>query len=113
MPPTLTLPRLDGTLAQYTLSGRAPITAPPGPITSRIGMAAVHVVADPLAHVNPTLDVAVDWEATLRFRHHVWSLGLALAEALDTSHPGTGFEGRGGGGGSHRPPGRAEKQPRA
>src|SRR3989440_12639262 len=94
MPPMLTLPRLDGTLAQYTLSGGAPITAPPGPITGRIGMAAVHVVADPLAHVNPTLDVAVDWEATLRFRHHVWSLGLAVAEAMDTSQRGMGFEWR-------------------
>jgi len=94
MPPTLTLPRLDGTLAEYRLSGRAPITAPPGPITSRIGMAAVHVVADPLAPVNPTLDVAVDWETTLRFRHHVWSLGLAVAEAMDTSQRGMGFEWR-------------------
>src|SRR5256885_16729704 len=103
MPPTLTLPRLDGTLAQYTLSGRAPITAPPGPITSRIGMAAVHVVADPLAHVNPTLDVAVDWEATLRFRHHVWSLGLAVAEAMDTSQRGMGFQWRWGGGGGQPP----------
>src|SRR2546427_4574412 len=94
MPPTLSSPRLDGTLAQYPLPGRAPITAPPGPITSRIGMAAVHVVADPLAHVNPTLDVAVDWEATLRFRHHVWSLGLAVAEAMDTSQRGMGLEWR-------------------
>src|SRR3989475_1075096 len=92
MPPTLTLPRLDGTLAPYTLSGRAPVTAPPGPITSRIGMAAVHVVADPLANVNPTLDVALDWDATLRFRHHVWSLGLAVAEAMDTAQRGMGFE---------------------
>jgi hypothetical protein len=91
MPPTLTLPRLDGTLAPYTLSGRAPITAPPGPITSRIGMAAVHVVTDPLAAINPTLDVTLDWDATLRFRRHVWSLGLAVAEAMDTSQRGMGL----------------------
>src|SRR3989454_9114778 len=92
MPPTITLPRRDGTLAPYTLSGRAPVTAPPGPITSRIGMAAVHVVADPLANVHPTVDVALDWDATLRFRHHVWSLGLAVAEAMDTAQRGMGFE---------------------
>jgi hypothetical protein len=91
MPATLTLPRLDGTLAPYTLSGRAPVTAPSGPITSRIGMAAVHVVADPLAHINPTLDVAIDWDATLRFRHHLWSLGLAVAEAMDTAQRGMGL----------------------
>src|SRR5437764_2277732 len=91
MPPTLTLPRLDGTLAPYTLSGRAPITAPPGPITSRIGMAAVHVVADPRARIRPTLDVAVDWEATLAYRRYLWGLGLAVAEAMDTAQRGMGL----------------------
>jgi hypothetical protein len=92
MPPTLTLPRADGTLEAYTLSGRAPVTAPAGSITSRVGMAAVHVVADPRAAINPTLEVAVDWDATLRFRHHVWSLGLAVAEAMDTAQRGMGFD---------------------
>jgi hypothetical protein len=92
MPRTLTLPRADGTLAPYTLSGRPPVTAPAGPITSRIGMAAVHVVADPRAAINPTLEVALDWEATLAFRRHVWSLGLAVAEAMDTAQRGMGFE---------------------
>jgi hypothetical protein len=91
MPPTLRLPRPDGTITPYTLSGRGPAPAAPGPIASRIGMAAVHVVADPLADVNPTLDVALDWDATLRFRHHVWSLGLAVAEAMDTAQRGMGF----------------------
>src|ERR671937_2335902 len=92
MPPTLTLPRLDGTLAPYTLSGRAPVPAPPGPIQSRIGMAAVHVVADPLARINPTLEVALDWDATLRYRHYIWSLGLAVAEAMDTAQRGMGLD---------------------
>jgi len=94
MPPTLKLPRRDGMLSPYTLTGRPPVTAPPGPIKSRVGMAAVHVVADPLASVNPTLEVALDWDATLRFRHHVWSLGLAVAEAMDTSQRGMGFDWR-------------------
>jgi len=92
MPPTLTLPRADGTLASYSLSGRAPITAPPGPITSRTGMAAVHVVADPRAPIHPTLEVALDWDATLAFRRYVWSLGLAVAEAMDTAQRGMGFD---------------------
>src|SRR5919198_5174221 len=91
MPPTLTLPRADGTLVRYTLSGRTPIAGAPGPIRSRVGMAAVHVVADPLAAINPTLDVALDWDATLGFRRHIWSLGLAVAEAMDTSQRGMGF----------------------
>ena len=54
-------------------------------------MAAVHVVADPLAAINPTLEVALDWDATLRYRHYIWSLGLAVAEAMDTSQRGMGF----------------------
>jgi hypothetical protein len=91
MPPTIRLPRADGSLAPYTLTGQPAVTPPPGPIRSRIGMAAVHVVADPLARIDPTLDVALDWDATLRFRHHVWSLGLAVAEAMDTSQRGMGF----------------------
>ena len=94
MPPLLKLPRRDGLLAPYTLTGRAPITAPPGPVKSRVGMAAVHVVADPLATINPTLEVALDWDATLRYRHHIWSLGLAVAEAMDTSQRGMGFDWR-------------------
>ncbi|HET7340821.1 MAG TPA: dihydrodipicolinate synthase family protein [Methylomirabilota bacterium] len=91
MPPTLTLPTLAGTLAPYTLSGRAPVTAPSGPITGRVGMAAVHVVVDPLAPINPTLDVAIDWETTLAYRRYLWSLGLAVAEAMDTAQRGMGL----------------------
>jgi uncharacterized protein DUF993 len=91
MPPTLTLPRADGTLERYTLSGRPPVTGAPGPIRSRIGMAAVHVVADPLAAINPTLDVALDWDATLAFRRGLYAQGLAVAEAMDTSQRGMGF----------------------
>jgi len=92
MPPSLKLPRADGTIAPYTLSGRDPVQAPPGPIRARIGMAAVHVVADPMAAINPTLEVALDWEATLKFRHYLWSLGLAVAEAMDTAQRGMGFD---------------------
>lgn len=89
---TLRLPRLDGTLVEYRPSGR-PVAAPPaGPITSRVGMAALHVVADPLASISPTLEARPDWEATLAYRRYVWSLGLAVAEAMDTSQRGMGFD---------------------
>jgi Protein of unknown function (DUF993) len=88
---TLRLPRADGSVAPYTLSGPSSIAAPGGPIRSRVAFAAVHVVADPLAAINPTLDVALDWDATLGYRRYLWSLGLAVAEAMDTSQRGMGF----------------------
>jgi hypothetical protein len=91
MPLTLTLPRADRTLAPYTLSGRTPPAPVAGPLRSRVALAAVHVVADPLAAINPTLEAALDWEATLAYRRYVWSLGLGVAEAMDTAQRGMGL----------------------
>src|SRR5256886_5548563 len=89
---TVKLPRADGTIYDYPLGPAADFSLAPDPIKSRIGFAAVHVVADPLADLNPTLDVKVDWEATIAYRRYVWSLGLAVAEAMDTSQRGMGFD---------------------
>ncbi|MEJ3658477.1 dihydrodipicolinate synthase family protein [Actinomycetes bacterium KLBMP 9759] len=58
---------------------------------SRRAYAAVHVVADPLATRDPALAPALDWDATLAFRHHVWDLGLGVAEAMDTAQRGGGL----------------------
>jgi len=88
---TVRLPRPDRSIVDYTLGPAADFPIARGPITSRIGFAAVHVVADPLAEINPTLDVKVDWDATLAYRRYLWSLGLAVAEAMDTSQRGMGF----------------------
>src|SRR5262249_50473423 len=57
-----------------------------------VAFAAAHVVCDPLANVNPTLDVALDWEATLAYRRHLWSFGFAVAEAMDTAQRGMGLD---------------------
>ena len=35
---------------------------------------------------------ALDWESTLAFRHHLWSLGLGVAEAMDTAQRGMGLD---------------------
>ena len=88
---SLILPRPDGTLARHTLSERSPYPQTAGPIRSRVPFAAVHVVANPRANNNPTLDVDLDWDATLAYRRYVWGLGLAVAEAMDTSQRGMGF----------------------
>lgn len=91
----VTLPRADGTLADYTLHGPATFTPLTHEPSSRVAYAAAHVVANPLANVNPTLDPAVDWidwEATLAYRHHLWSTGLRVAEAMDTAQRGMGLD---------------------
>nr|WP_090576823.1 dihydrodipicolinate synthase family protein [Paenibacillus sp. OV219] len=88
----LRLPIAGGGLADYTLSGRAPIEAPAVPLKGRIAFSAAHVVCDPLATVEPLLGAAVDWQATMAYRHHLWSLGLAVAEAMDTAQRGMGLD---------------------
>jgi Protein of unknown function (DUF993) len=87
----LLLPRADGTLSSYVPTRTADFPSATGPITSRVGYAAVHVVCDPLADIDPTLDAAIDWETTLAYRRYLWSLGLAVAEAMDTAQRGMGL----------------------
>ncbi len=41
---------------------------------------------------DPWQAPAVDWDATLKFRHHLWGLGLKIAEAMDTSQRGMGLD---------------------
>jgi hypothetical protein len=55
-------------------------------------MAAAHVVADPLAAVDPWLEAAIDWDATLAYRRYLWDLGLSVAEAMDTAQRGMGLD---------------------
>jgi len=59
---------------------------------NRIALAAAHVVADPLAPGNPWLDAGVDWDATIAYRRYLWSLGLGVAEAMDTAQRGMGLD---------------------
>ncbi|MGW1185285.1 dihydrodipicolinate synthase family protein [Streptomyces drozdowiczii] len=67
--------------------------APAGsPLTSRTVFSAAHVVADPYADVSPDSPAAVDWDATLAFRRHLWSHGLGVAEAMDTAQRGMGLD---------------------
>jgi hypothetical protein len=88
----LRLPRADGTLEAYVPSDapRHSFAAQPPPRT-RIAYAAAHVVSDPRSPIDPVLGGAVDWEATLAYRRHLWSLGFAVAEAMDTAQRGAGL----------------------
>ena len=89
--PTLNLPVAGGKLAPYTTKPPRHLPAAKPPF-SRIAYAAAHVVADPLADGDPWLDSAIDWERTIAFRRHLWSLGLGVAEAMDTAQRGMGVD---------------------
>ena len=89
--PTLNLPVAGGKLAPYTTKPPRHLPAAKPPF-SRIAYAAAHVVADPLADGDPWLDSPIDWERTIAFRRHLWSLGLGVAEAMDTAQRGMGVD---------------------
>jgi hypothetical protein len=88
--PTLNLPVAGGKISPYATRPAKQFPKPSAPF-NRVAYAAAHVVADPLADANPWLDAPVDWDATIAFRRHVWSLGLGVAEAMDTAQRGMGM----------------------
>lgn len=86
------LPQPDGTLTEHQLREPATWARPAAAITSRKALAACHVAADAFADNVPGAAAAVDWDATLAFRRHVWSYGLGVAEAMDTAQRGMGLD---------------------
>ncbi|MFE8958971.1 dihydrodipicolinate synthase family protein [Streptomyces iakyrus] len=89
---TIRLPGAGGALRTYE-PRTEPLAVTPGtPLTSRTVFSAAHVVADPFADVSPDSPAAVDWDATLAFRRHLWSHGLGVAEAMDTAQRGMGLD---------------------
>jgi len=89
----LQLPDADGALVPYTPRGPTTWPSPSRrPEWNRVAFAAAHVVADPRAAVDPWLDAAIDWDATLAYRRHLWSLGFGVAEAMDTAQRGMGLD---------------------
>jgi Protein of unknown function (DUF993) len=86
------LPRADGTRALYTLGQPSPFPSSAPPPRSRVAYAAAHVVCDPLLESSSASPAHVDWDATLAYRHHLWSLGFSLAEAMDTAQRGMGLD---------------------
>jgi hypothetical protein len=90
--PSLVLPRADGGVETFTLSPASSFPATHAGGFPRTVYAAAHVVADPRRQAEPWRVPAVDWDATLAFRHHLWGLGFAIAEAMDTSQRGMGLD---------------------
>ena len=92
MPTTLHLPVACGKLEAYALRGTTLVKPSGAPKFNRIAYSAAHVVSDPLAAIDPWLDCAIDWDATIAYRQHLWSLGLGVAEAMDTAQRGMGLD---------------------
>src|SRR5215212_3338336 len=89
--PTLLLPEPNGALTPYT-TGPARDFARATPPFPRVALAAAHVVADPRGEQDPWLDAKIDWDRTIAYRQYLWSLGLGVAEAMDTAQRGMGLD---------------------
>lgn len=87
----IVLPTSDGNLIPYTMNQTNTFQATGEALTSRTAYAAPHVVCDPLVDVSPNGPPHIDWEATLAYRQYLWSLGLSVAEAMDTAQRGMGL----------------------
>jgi len=86
------LPSATGKFEEFRLSAPREFGTAGRKAFNRIALAAAHVVADPLSGGNPWLDTAVDWDATIAYRRYLWSLGLGVAEAMDTAQRGMGLD---------------------
>ncbi len=95
---TVRLPAPDGSLTFHQVGPRSDVfdlAAQTGGARpeSRSVYAAAHVVANPFAEPSARgCEESIDWDATLAFRHHLWALGLGVAEAMDTAQRGNGLD---------------------
>jgi hypothetical protein len=88
---TITVP-MGGELVPHTLGAPGDWTRPSTPIRSRIAYAAAHVVPRTLADNTPGVPADLDWDATMAYRHELWSYGLGVADAMDTAQRGMGLD---------------------
>ncbi|SFQ25547.1 dihydrodipicolinate synthase family protein [Salibacterium halotolerans] len=89
---SLILPKAGGELYTYTPSEKPAFKVEKGkPFEKRTAFSAAHVVCDPMADADPLKNAQIDWQATMEYRHYLWSLGFGVAEAMDTSQRGMGL----------------------
>jgi hypothetical protein len=91
MTQAISLPTETGVIETYRLHEPVHFEVHTNP-TCRSVFAAAHVVADPLAENCLGASPIIDWEATLGYRRYLWSLGLGVAEAMDTAQRGMGLD---------------------
>ena len=86
------LVRPDGSSYNYTPAYEPLVPPKQTRFETRVAFAAAHVVADPLRTLEPLTHPVIDWDATLAYREHLWSLGFGVAEAMDTAQRGMGLD---------------------
>lgn len=90
--PELSLIDEHGQSFTYKMQGPGDFRRPNAPISSRKVYAAAHVIPHMGADNTPGSLAVVDWDATLAYRHELWSYGLGVADAMDTAQRGMGLD---------------------
>lgn len=88
---TIDLPAINGARRRVELRAASSFDPRGAPFEKRIAFAAAHVTVDALAECEPALAPVIDWDTTLAYRRYLWSLGFAVAEAMDTAQRGGGL----------------------
>ncbi|MFJ5958110.1 dihydrodipicolinate synthase family protein [Paenarthrobacter sp. NPDC092416] len=89
---SLILPTNDGGTREYRLRPATAWAKPSAPLTARRAYAAAHVIPEVAADNTPGAPAQLDWDATLGYRHELWSYGLGVADAMDTAQRGMGLD---------------------
>ena len=89
---TVALPEAAGGWREIELKEPRAWAEHPEGFRSRVAFAAAHVVADPRGDNVPGAPAAIDWDATLAFRRHLFRYGMGVAEAMDTAQRNMGLD---------------------
>ena len=89
---TSTLLITDNGLTRRELQETPGYAKPAAPLQSRVAYAAAHVVPKRLGDNVPGAPADIDWDSTLQYRHHLWSWGLGVADAMDTAQRNMGLD---------------------
>jgi hypothetical protein len=89
---SIKLVRSDGSTHAYTPTNEPLMPPQHVRFETRTAFAAAHVVVNPTRTAEPLTHPVLDWDATLAYRDHLWSLGFGVAEAMDTAQRGMGLD---------------------
>lgn len=82
-----------GGLVESVPLGQGVVALPAGGAPqARVAYAAAHVIPFAWGDNVPGEPGQVDWDATLAYRHHIWNLGLGVADAMDTAQRNMGMD---------------------